>query len=169
MDFLGGAGRGALIYPRCNDLSFGVKVVTCLRAYPRSHASTQDPNPSTSIARINSSTCRFSHSPSPTANARPASQRRSRKRRIVLGHQPSPGFRLQEIPDHLSANDSMAERVSPDQSPVGLTPAPSIIRTTVRSGAAVLCITPFGTVNPCFGSSTTFRPSNSITKRPSTT
>ncbi len=54
-------------------------------------------------------------------------------------------------------------------SPVGMTPAPSIMRITVRSGARVRCITPFGTVNPCRGVSSTVRPSKSITKRPSTT
>src|SRR5438445_293591 len=42
------------------------------------------------------------------------------------------------------------------------------MRTTVLSRARVRCITPFGTVNPCRGMSSTDRPSKSIWNRPST-
>src|SRR5262249_54089586 len=55
------------------------------------------------------------------------------------------------------------------QSPVGITPAPSTMRMTVRSGARVRCMTPFGTVKPCLGPSSTVRPSRSMTHRPSIT
>src|SRR3989304_3028808 len=59
--------------------------------------------------------------------------------------------------------------VSAHLSPVGTTPAPSIMRITVLSGARGRCITPLGTVNLCRGAISTVRPSKSITKRPSTT
>ena len=55
------------------------------------------------------------------------------------------------------------------QSPVGCTPAGSTIRITVFSGARVRWTTPWGTVKPCPGVSSTLRPSRSISSRPLTT
>ncbi len=46
--------------------------------------------------------------------------------------------------------------------PVGMIPAFSTIRITVRRRARVRCITPFGTTNPCRGESSTVRSLRSI-------
>ena len=48
------------------------------------------------------------------------------------------------------------------QLPVGMMPAFSTIRITVRCGARVRCIVPCGTTKPCPGASSTMRPSRSI-------
>jgi Do/DeqQ family serine protease len=44
-----------------------------------------------------------------------------------------------------------------------------LVNRSERSGALVRCITPFGTVKPCCGESSTRRPSSSMTNLPSTT
>lgn len=54
-------------------------------------------------------------------------------------------------------------------SPVGMIPAFSTIRITVRCGARVRCSTPLGTTKPCPGESSTSRASRSISNLPSTT
>ena len=55
------------------------------------------------------------------------------------------------------------------QSPVGMIPAFSTIRMTVRCGARVRCRTPLGTTMPCHGASSTVRSSRSMSNCPSTT
>ena len=55
------------------------------------------------------------------------------------------------------------------QSPVGMIPAFSTMRTTVRSGARVRCRTPWGTTKPWRALSSTVRSSRSIKNRPSIT
>src|SRR5262249_38620798 len=68
---------------------------------------------------------------------------------------------------HISLDRTTSPREG--QSPVGMIPAFSTIRMTVRCGARVRCITPLGTTKPWRGSSSTVRPSRSISSRPSTT
>ncbi len=55
------------------------------------------------------------------------------------------------------------------QSPVGMIPAFSIMRMMERTGARVRCTTPFGTVKPWRGFSSTTRSSRSTQNSPSTT
>ena len=56
-----------------------------------------------------------------------------------------------------------------NQSPVGFIVLFSITKTDVREGALVLCITPFGTVKPCFGFNSIIFSSKSINSNPSIT
>jgi hypothetical protein len=60
------------------------------------------------------------------------------------------------------ADATHKERRTGRQLPVGMTPAFSTMRITVRWGARVRCTTPFGTTKPCLGASATVRPSRSI-------
>src|SRR5437764_44200 len=91
---------------------------------------------------------------------------------FALG-QRRPGHEQHRHHENEAHRDSNAHMSPPPlhaaQSPVGITPAPSIMRMTVRSGARVRCMTPFGTVKPCRGPSSTVRPSRSMTHRPSIT
>jgi len=77
---------------------------------------------------------------------------------------PRPSKPLVRNPDRTLRGDVAAR-----QSPVGIIPAFSTMRITVRSGARVRCRTPLGTTKPCRGASSTVRCSRSIKKRPWTT
>ena len=63
-----------------------------------------------------------------------------------------------------SRGDAACESIPGQVSPVGTIAAVSTMSTTARSGARVRCTTPFGTTKPCWGASSTTRPSRSTMK-----
>src|SRR5262249_41783010 len=90
-------------------------------------------------------------------------------RTLLPWHPPSPSLRAEKCNPCLRNVLLPMSRNGHNQSPVGIMPAFSTIRMTVRCGARVRCTVPFGTTNPCRGARATVPPSRSIRSWPSTT